>query len=170
MPSSTSIPSTRIKPNTDMTLMETGRPSALIASRAPSMEKGTPSITQNASDRSRNSARVISTSNAPCTALVSRSSIRPLSDTLRSDQATNSTPGGNSARLRSTNWRNCAVIASTSCSPTRSTSRVRLGLPLSRLSTGWSGNVSLTLATSPRVRRVPSSRVIRVRSANSSPL
>ena len=54
-----------------MTLIETGKPNKLITKSAPRNEKGTPRMTQNASDRFKNNARVSMTNTAPCKALFS---------------------------------------------------------------------------------------------------
>ena len=167
MASSTTMPSTRTKPNSDSTLIETSTPG--ISARAPRNEIGIPRLTQNARRSSRNSASTRNTSANPATPLRSISESWLFSDSASFCHTVSVTPSGRRARASSTYCMASSAISTALWSPVRKTETSIVGSKSKRAYWSVSSKPSTTVATSPSRRRLPSGRVHRTRSSNSAP-
>ena len=98
--SSTTIPSTRVKANSEMTLADTS--SDGIIAMAPRNEIGMPRLTQKASRSSRNSVSTMKTSTNPLAPVRSIRLRRSFSTSASFSQIVIETPSGSRARVRST--------------------------------------------------------------------
>ena len=161
------MPSTRMKAKTvivDMVKSVNG-----IIAKVPNRATGMPIATHMARRNCRNKARITNTSNKPPPAFFNNTDIRSCSSRDVSIQILVSMPSGSSRLNCLTISLVSAAIAIRSSLPTCETLTITAGAPLNAASRSPSSNESLISAISPRVTRVPSSRVITTMSENSAP-
>ena len=115
--SSVTIPSTRMKANSEIMLIEMSPCGSAI--RAPAKAIGIPSATWKASAGRRNSARAMYTRMKPWKPSPNKSLMRPSSSTDSSFQISRSTPFGTWAVFSATNSRTSPATRSVSSSPVR---------------------------------------------------
>jgi hypothetical protein len=157
MASSTTIPSTTMKPSRETKL--TDIPRWGITATAPRKEMGMPRLTHMARRSRRNSARMRTTRRKPPRALRIMVFSRSERTSELSLQTVRVTPSGMRACACSAYLRTSLEIWIDLCPPTRYTLTSRAGWPSKRARWSDSSKASTTRATSPRTSRVPSLRV-----------
>ncbi len=147
MASSTTIPSTMIKPNRLMTLAV--MPNQGMKMSPPAKPTGMPITIQNASPGRRNRPSTINTNTLPCSKLLSNVLSRPRIDWDSSSQTYSSMPSGNICREFSTYSCTLSEMAIALSVPVLRTSMNKAGLPLNSTRFSPSSKPSMTFAISP---------------------
>ena len=166
MASSTTIPSTTMKANSEIMLIDTS--SDGISQNVPRNEIGMPRLTQKAKRKRRNNASTMNTRQNPVTPFRIIKSRRPARYTESSCHVVRWIPSGK--RWAESLMCRCTIseISIAFSSPTRKTFTNAQRSPLKYDSRSFSSNPSMTVVTWPSRSRVPSGRVRRTICSKSS--